>query len=553
MNLIYFLLRSSWGMVAIAIVTGFLSGGSSAGLIALISAAASHSTSTSLTSIAWGFSGLVVVALITSIVSQVMLIRLSQNAVLALRMRLSRQILASELSHLEQLGNPRLLATLTEDVQAVANSVYVIPFLCIDVAMVLGCLVYITWLSWLVLLILVSLMVVGIGSCQWLLNRGGKLLALAREDQDVLFKHLGTITTGVKELKLNYQRRQVFLSRYLQSTANKFRSHNVDGLTLFATTTSWGKLLFFFAIGFLLFALPKLIAISPQTLSGYILTFTYLMLPMDNIVSNLPQISKANIALQKIESLGLSLASRSEMSTVPPVVKSSWQKLQFQSVTHTYYRETEDSGFILGPINLTLYPQELVFIVGGNGSGKSTLAKLITGLYLPEDGEIWLDGESINEQNREWYRQYFSVIFSDFYLFEDLLGLENPDLDIQARNYLKQLQLDHKVKIENGQLSTTALSQGQRKRLALLTAYLEDRPIYLFDEWAADQDPVFKEIFYTQLLPELKSKGKTILVISHDDRYFHLADRIVKLEYGKIEYDKQHHSQYGSVKGEREK
>jgi putative ATP-binding cassette transporter len=130
------------------------------------------------------------------------------------------------------------------------------------------------------------------------------------------------------------------------------------------------------------------------------------------------------------------------------------------------------------------------------------------------------------------------VVFSDFYLFEELLGLKNSYLDAQATKYLQQLQLDHKVKVENGQLSTTALSQGQRKRLALLTAYLEDRPIYLFDEWAADQDPVFKEIFYTKLLPELRSRGKTVLVISHDDRYFHLADRIIKLDYGKIEYDK---------------
>ncbi|MCM0591167.1 MAG: cyclic peptide export ABC transporter [Gloeotrichia echinulata DEX184] len=540
MNLIYFLLRSSWGMVAIAIVTGFLSGGSSAGLIALISAAANSGKNSPLTSIAWGFLGLVIVALITSITSQVMLIRLSQNAVLQLRMRLSRQILASQLSHLEQLGNPRLLATLTEDVQAVANAVYIIPFLCIDLAMVLGCLVYITWLSWLVFLSVVVLMLVGIGSCQWLLNRGEKLLALARDDQDVLFKHLGTITAGVKELKLNYQRRQIFLTKNLQSTANRFRHHNVEGLTLFATTSSWGKLLFFFAIGFLLFALPKLLTISPQTLSGFILTFTYLMLPMDNIVNNLPQISKANVALQKIESLGLSLANRAEVSTVPPAVKSNWQRLKFQGVTHNYYRETEESGFILGPIDLTIFPQELLFIVGGNGSGKSTLAKLITGLYVPEAGDIWLDDELITEQNREWYRQHFAVVFSDFYLFDELLGLENKNLDIQAREYLKLLQLDHKVKVENGQLSTTALSQGQRKRLALLTAYLEDRPIYLFDEWAADQDPIFKEIFYTQLLPELQNRGKTVLVISHDDRYFHLADRIIKLDYGKIEYSKQY-------------
>ncbi|MEH2051874.1 cyclic peptide export ABC transporter [Nostoc sp.] len=538
MNLIYFLLRSSWGMVAIAIATGFLSGGSSAGLIALISHTASSGSASRLTSIIWGFAGLAIVALITSIISQVMLVRLSQNAVLQLRMRLSRQILASELSHLERLGNPRLLATLTEDIQAVADAVYQMPFIFINLAIVLGCITYITWLSWLVLLMVCGISVVAIASCQWLLNRGGQLLTLAREDEDHLFKHFRTITEGVKELKLNYRRREDFLEQKLQSTANEFRHHNVKGLTLFAITSSWGQLIFFFALGFVLFVLPNLLTINPETLSGYILTFTYLVLPMDNIISKLPLLSKASIALQKIESLGLSLASRTEISTIPPALKSDWHRLKFKSVTHTYYTDKEDNSFIFGPIDLTLYPQELVFIVGGNGSGKSTLAKLITGLYIPEKGEICFDDELISEQNREWYRQHFSVVFSDFYLFEELLGLKNSDLDEQAKKYLKQLQLDHKVKVENGQLSTTSLSQGQRKRLALLTAYLEDRPIYLFDEWAADQDPVFKEIFYTQLLPELRSRGKTVLVISHDDRYFHLADRIIKLDYGKIEYDK---------------
>ncbi|MEH2324150.1 MAG: cyclic peptide export ABC transporter [Nostoc sp.] len=538
MNLIYFLLRSSWAMVAMAIATGFLSGGCSAGLIALISHAASSGSASGLTSIIWGFAGLAIVALITSIISQVMLIRLSQNAVLQLRMRLSRQILASELSHLERLGNPRLLATLTEDIQAVANAVYQMPFIFINLAIVLGCIAYITWLSWLVLLMVCGISVVAIASCQWLLNKGGQLLALAREDEDHLFKHFRTISEGVKELKLNYRRREDFLEEKLQSTANEFRHHNVNGLILFAITSSWGQLVFFFALGFVLFALPNILTINPETLSGYILTFTYLVLPMDNIISKLPLLSKASIALQKIESLGLSLASKTEISTVPPAIKSDWHTLKLENITHTYYTEQEDNSFIFGPIDLTLYSQELVFIVGGNGSGKSTLAKLITGLYIPDNGKIWFDDELISEHNREWYRQHFSVVFSDFYLFEELLGLKNYDLDSQATKYLKQLQLDHKVKVENGQLSTTALSQGQRKRLALLTAYLEDRPIYLFDEWAADQDPVFKEIFYTQLLPELRSRGKTVLVISHDDRYFHLANRIIKLDYGQIEYDK---------------
>lgn len=229
MNLIYFLLRSSWGMVAIATVTGLLSGSSSACLIALVSIAGSRHTTASL--IIWSFVGLAIVALITSIISQVVLIRLSQAAVFQLRMRLSRQILSSELSHLEELGTPRLLATLTEDVQAVSSAVHIIPFLCIDIAIVVGCLLYITWLSWVVLLIVFGLLVVAMASCLVLLNRGGKFLSLAREDQDVLFNHLRTITEGIKELKLHYQRRQVFLSEELQSTAAAFRRHNVHGLT----------------------------------------------------------------------------------------------------------------------------------------------------------------------------------------------------------------------------------------------------------------------------------------------------------------------------------
>ncbi|MEM9274193.1 MAG: ABC transporter transmembrane domain-containing protein, partial [Cyanobacteria bacterium P01_F01_bin.143] len=279
MNLISFLLRSSWRMVAIAIFTGFISGGSSAALIALISRAAAREPGSSLTTTAWAFVGLAIIALITSIIAQVMLIRLSQNAVLKLRMRLSRQILASELSHLEELGNPKLLATLTEDVQAVANGVFQMPSLFINLAIVLGCMAYITWLSWSVILMVIGLAVVAIASCQWMLNRGKKMLVLARADQDILFKHLGSITAGIKELKLHYQRRQVFLEKQLLSTVNNFRHHNVVGLTFFAATSSWGQLIFFFALGFVIFVLPNLMAITPQTLSGYILTFTYLVLP----------------------------------------------------------------------------------------------------------------------------------------------------------------------------------------------------------------------------------------------------------------------------------
>ncbi|WP_310481926.1 ATP-binding cassette domain-containing protein [Chamaesiphon sp. VAR_48_metabat_403] len=193
-----------------------------------------------------------------------------------------------------------------------------------------------------------------------------------------------------------------------------------------------------------------------------------------------------------------------------------------------------EKGFLLGPISMTLEPGTVTFLVGGNGSGKSTLAKLITGLYLPQSGAVYLNDKLIVERDLEWYRQHFSAIFSDFYLFEQCLGFDRINLDRDVEQYLRELQLDRKVTVKDGTLSTINLSQGQRKRLALLTAYLEDRPIYLFDEWASDRDPLFRDLFYKEILGKLKARGKTILVISHDDRYFHLANQIIKLDYGTI-------------------
>jgi len=172
--------------------------------------------------------------------------------------------------------------------------------------------------------------------------------------------------------------------------------------------------------------------------------------------------------------------------------------------------------------------------VGGNGSGKTSFAKLLVGLYRPEQGEILLNGEPVDDSNRDRYRQTFSAIFSDFHLFEQMLDDASVELDAQGNALLEKLHLQHKVQVQNGAFTTRELSQGQRKRLALAITYLEDRPFLIFDEWAADQDPVFKDVFYRELLPELKAKGKSVLVISHDDRYFHLADRLIRMENGQV-------------------
>jgi putative ATP-binding cassette transporter len=290
-----------------------------------------------------------------------------------------------------------------------------------------------------------------------------------------------------------------------------------------------------------LFVFSRWFATSPAVLSGYALVFLHMVLPMEALLLAIPNVNRARVALERIRSgIGTALdreAHAADVAEAPSGPRRVFHSLELRELRHSYRRETEDGSFQLGPINAVLGPGEVVFLIGGNGSGKTTLAKLLVGLYAPEGGSILLDGVPVTDATREDYRQCFSAVFSDFFLFERLIGLRRPELDTEARSWLIELGLDHKVKVQDGKLSTTELSQGQRKRLALLVAYLEDRPLYLFDEWAADQDPLYKEVFYKRLLPELKARGKTVVAVTHDDRYFYLADRCIKLDFGRAVAD----------------
>lgn len=535
MKLLSFLAKSSPRSLWITVIAGILSGVSNAGLLAIFNAALKDGGRVR-PALILAFVALCLFLPLTRFTSEVVLTRLSQGALYALRLRLSRQILAAPLSRLEEVGAPRLLAALNDDIPTITNALMLIPIVAVNAAVTIAALVYLGWLSEVVLLAVLGFMALGILTYQLPVIKALRSLRLAREDEDSLFQHFRDLTAGAKELKLHRRRREAFLRDVLQKTAGSFRDHSIAGNTVYSAASSWGQVLVFVVIGLIVFVLPRLQPVEVMTLTGYTISLLYLMTPLQVIMNSLPAVGRANVALNKIEELGLSLESQGTErdSDREPEPHPSWGCLALKAVTHGYRCAGERDDFVLGPIDMTLVPGEVVFLVGGNGSGKTTLAKLVTGLYAPESGEIVLNGETITDESRECYRQHFSMVFSDFHLFESLLGLDSEKLDARAAEYLLRLQLDQKVQVREGVLSTTELSQGQRKRLALLTAYLEDRPIYVFDEWAADQDPVFKEVFYCQLLPELKLKGKSVLVISHDDRYYDLADRIIKLDYGKI-------------------
>jgi putative ATP-binding cassette transporter len=491
------------------------------------------------TSLLLAFLAICVVFPVTRYVGDALLIDLTESATLHLRTTLCDRILAVPLRTLETVGPSRLHNVLVNDLPNVAGATQLIPLLALNVTIVLGCLVYMGILSWVMLLGVLVFLVAGVVAYQVPLLRAHKHFQELRTLGDDLFFHFRALTQGTKELKLHQGRRRDFLDRELRGTALQVREHNAAGQRAFSSAVSWGQVLIFLLIAVVAFALPALTAVEKPVLTGYTFAILYMVGPVQLILNAGAQLSRAITSLDRVEQAGLELeaAAGPETRLLPAPRAEGWRSLELDGVTHTYHSERDGSAFTLGPIDLAFRPGEIVFITGGNGSGKTTLAKLITGLYVPEGGRVLLDGQPVTPERQEEFHALFSTVFSDYYLFQSLLGLGRDSLDDDAAHYLRELQLDHKVTVTDGRLSTTDLSQGQRKRLALLTAYLEDRPIYLFDEWAADQDPHFKQVFYHELLPALRARGKTVLVVSHDDRYYHTADRVVKLESGRVVHD----------------
>ncbi|HEX4499128.1 MAG TPA: cyclic peptide export ABC transporter [Thermoanaerobaculia bacterium] len=531
--------------IILASLAGGLSGLASTALIAVINSALNKEMSWSL--LVWEFALLCAVIPLSGFTAQILMVRLTAQAAYDLRIRLSRQILAAPYRLLEELGSHRLMATLNDDIPAVTTAITTLPLLLMQLAIMTGCLIYLGWLSWPLLLLMLGYMVLGIATYQLPLIRSVRYFRLMRIEWDSMFRSIRSLTEGIKELKLNRDRRDAFRSQQLEPAVSGIREYGLKANTLTIAATSWGQILFFIFIGLSIFLSPLFIAADHQTMTGYTLTLLFMVSPLGVILSNMPTLGKAWVAAEAIRRLRLSLTDHQPEAAARPVSPSQpWSRLEVSGLTHIYRQEGIEE-FHLGPIDLTFYPGELVFLIGGNGSGKTTLAKLLIGLYEPEAGEIRLDGQAVSDENRDEYRQHFAVVFYDFHIFDRLFGVNGDHLEARGNEYLARLQLDQKVRIEGDKLSRTDLSQGQRKRLALLAAYLEDRPIYVFDEWASDQDPMFKEIFYYQILPELKAKGKTVIVITHDDHYYGVADRLVKLEQGQVEYDKRLKVQAGDA------
>jgi putative ATP-binding cassette transporter len=470
------------------------------------------------------------VALFGRMASDVSTNFVGQRLVAQVRKSLAQKILAAPIDALERYRTHRLMPVLSQDVDMISDVAFVLSSTLIAIAVALGCLVYLAILSLPLFGLLVVMLVIGATIQIMAQARAEAGFWKAREYEDQLHKAYRAISEGAKELRMHRARRTHMFGGQIERIVDIIRSVNGRAINTYVIASAFGSALFFLLIALI---------------SGFVLVLLFLKGPIDSIALALPNVGRAKVAFQRIADLSARFATPEPHLHLehPASIAALSHGIGMRGVRYAFEPAEGSEPFVLGPIDLQLRRGEMVFVVGDNGSGKTTLIKLLLGLYAPQQGEVLRDDTVVTPETRDDYRQLFTTVFSDFYLFEDLVannkGEENAQaLPQAALPYLQRLEIAHKVSVQDGSFSTVDLSTGQRKRLALVHAYLEGRPVLVFDEWAADQDPTFRHLFYTELLPELRAKGHLLVVISHDDRYFHLADRVITMKAGRIAEDR---------------
>ncbi|WDE09239.1 cyclic peptide export ABC transporter [Thalassomonas viridans] len=476
-----------------------------------------------------GFIALCLFILVSKIFSQAIFNTVVVSSLSQLRLFLTRRIAQLPIQDLERIGEEKLLVTFTMDIPRIANGAAVFPQLLINLASILGILGFLLVLDVDIFLLVVMFMLVGMLVYRIPLWMGHRYLAGSRNAYEHIQERFNGIIRGAKELKLNRSKRESFIDQLGQRTEADYARLQIKGTSMVIGANNFGNLLSLFAIGFITFALSNYLNMSQELLTATIMAVLYIAGPMNTLMNLITPMLVGRVSLKKINELLPQMPV--ERQNGSGAVRD-FSRLRLCNIRHSY--DNKDS-FAVGPLDITLKAGQITFITGGNGSGKSTLSKIISGHYIATEGEIFYDRQHINDDNRDNARQYISAIYTDYHLFARLLDM-TPEKEEIVNHYLKEFGMADKVRIEDGAFSTIKLSDGQRKRLALIVSYLEDRKVYLLDEWAADQDPAFREIFYMQILPELKQRGKIVVVVSHDDKYFSQADQIIKMETGQLVY-----------------
>lgn len=460
------------------------------------------------------------------------IISLSQNLFWTLR----KQVLATVLkADYQQLVNrkAKIDSAMVSDVNTLTvTSMSLIDFFTATI-LAFTCLIYLATISFVLFSVTLVFAVIGILIYQYGTKKNAKSFETARNLEDGFITHFSSIIQGFKEIYIEPKKGKAIYEKKIIPIANEAFENNQKAFTGFLNIQITGQVLFYSLIAAILVFFSAALHIKTGETVKFIFTLLYLLSSIEVIMGLLPGIIRARVASDRLMDLKTELEQAHFTNAVSESVisKDEFEAIQINALEFNYAEQQK--GFGIGPVDFEIRKGETVFIYGGNGSGKTTFIHTLLGIFKPTAGEIRVNGIPVKDGNYPEYKTLFSVVFSDFYLFNELLTT-NEALNAKWEYYMELFELKDKVKLEGNRFSTTSLSTGQRKRLALIAALLEEKPVLVIDEWAADQDPYFRKKFYTELLPVLKQEGYTILAITHDDKYYHCADKLFKMEEGKL-------------------
>ncbi len=449
---------------------------------------------------------------------------------------LFNQILRAPLATLEKFGTQRFY-TAMEDLRIFSNLPYTVTHTVSSLLMLVLGVVYMFTLSAVSAGIVLALIVL-VAICYFIVmnsmsNQVGKL----RKMNEHYYKYVNDLILGFKELKLSVSRRKNIMRDYLGPNRDSSEKLDFNINYVFLSINMVSQYGLYVVIAAILFGLPALGFLERADVIAYVVVILFISGPINNLINLQQMYTRFMVANKRIKTFMEDFQISDEVEVLAENKEDhKFHSLQFKNISFDYENENDEKTFALGPIDLTINQGEVLFIVGGNGSGKSTFINVLTGLYTPTKGRVVLnDNMDLNIKND--LQDSMTAIFTNNHIFShnyDDYQLEGND---EYKELLKTMQLDQVVTDDKEESARRKFSKGQSKRMSMIFALLEKKPILILDEWAADQDPYFRKYFYEELIPKLRAEGKTIIAVTHDDAYFHLADRIIKFDYGKIVKD----------------
>lgn len=472
------------------------------------------------------FIALLIVFFLSSTIVELGLSVFGQNFIFKMQRRVVKQILDTSLLKVAKVGKARILASLGSDVRNISFGLLRLPDFLQSSILILCTSTYLCYLSPQIFTLCAIWIIVVFTINNFLMMKVYAYFRKARENDDALQNNYQNILDGHKELLINRYRAKLYYEDEFESNARSKKKNSTLGNLFNNLSSNFTNVALLALVGVEFYLALEFKWASVAEATTIALSILFLRTPLVSMIGSFPTLLLAKIALDKIAKLELD--DYKEHFEKTNFIKD-WGQISFKNTSFSY-----DDNFHLNPVNLDLKKGELIFLIGKNGSGKSTFCMLLTGLFKPSEGEIFVDDMKIDDDNLDIYRSLVSAVFSDFHLFTKTLAKEKFADEEKITSWLEFLELKGKTRVEDHELVLTKLSTGQKKRLAMLIALLEERDILVLDEWAADQDPVFRRFFYKKLLPLLKEQGKTIFAITHDDAYFDSADRIFLAEGGNI-------------------